>query len=98
MSKHTPGPWSTGEGKAHIVIYAPDGYAVADAMTYHGKRQADTEANARLIAAAPDLLAVLRTAVKNLEFAVHALQAPKPSAIREDLADAIALLARIEGK
>ena len=55
---HTPGPWHTGS-TIRTVIFAPDGYAIADAKTFHNMRQADTKANARLIAAAPDLLAAL---------------------------------------
>lgn len=59
MSKHTPGPWHTG-GKLDAIVYAPDGYAVAGCQTYHGLRdEACTAANARLIAAAPELLEAL---------------------------------------
>lgn len=58
---HTPGPWHVGTGKAAVVVYAADGYAIADAKTYHGRHTAPAEANAALIAAAPDLLAALRT-------------------------------------
>ncbi len=60
---HTPGPWHTGTGKAEIIVYATDGYAVADAKVYHGRHaEGEAEANARLIAAAPDLLAALKLA------------------------------------
>ncbi len=63
-AKHTPGPWHTGIGKAGRIIYAADGFAVADATVFHGRHQGDgpstTEVeNARLIAAAPELLAAL---------------------------------------
>jgi len=54
MSKHTPGPWHVGGAHGRIV-YAANRYAVANAATYHGRH--DDEANARVIAAAPDLLA-----------------------------------------
>ena len=55
MSKHTPGPWMI-EGKARNVTPHPiritgNGHAVAYA--FGGKRK---DANARLIAAAPELL------------------------------------------
>jgi hypothetical protein len=56
---HTPGPWHVG-GAIDSVIFAPDGYAIADAKTFHGRRQNDMHANARLIASAPDLLAALQ--------------------------------------
>ena len=62
-TKHTPGPWHVGglqgTGRAAIV-YSPDGYSICDCKSYHGKREwSEMEANARLIAAAPDLLAAL---------------------------------------
>jgi hypothetical protein len=71
-AQHTPGPW-TYEIKTAIaggtpqyagpVIYAEDDcehHAIADASCNHTCRLPhETEANARLIAAAPDLLAAL---------------------------------------
>lgn len=69
-AKHTPGPWSvdleTGQidaadGQATIgTIYGADDYPCLDdddegVQTYHG----ECRANARLIAAAPDLLVAL---------------------------------------
>ena len=52
---HAPAPWHLGESNPWL-IYAADGYAVADVRTWHG-RHPDIGADARLIAAAPDLLA-----------------------------------------
>ena len=59
MSKHTPGPWKADEG---MIVVA--GHCVA---TYHSRDACgeETEANARLIAAAPDLLAVVRMVVRS---------------------------------
>lgn len=52
MSDHTPGPWhAEGDGDWFDAV-DERGFAVAEAMT---------EPDARLIAAAPDLLAALRT-------------------------------------
>ena len=61
-ASHTPGPWHTGgiNPISAPVIYAADGFAVADATVYHRHHDGQTAANARLIAAAPDLLASLR--------------------------------------
>jgi hypothetical protein len=59
-TQHTPGPWHVGEGRASIIVYASDGYAIANAATYHPKER-DLEANARLIAAAPELLEAARS-------------------------------------
>ena len=78
MTKHTPGPWhintagSASRGKpfkiTEIYVYAPDTQDdtaicadVIDPVT-----QEPSEANARLIAAAPDLLEALQTIVKSL--------------------------------
>lgn len=52
-----PGPWHIGEANPWLV-YAADGYAVADLRTYHG-RHPDPKADARLIAAAPEMLEAL---------------------------------------
>jgi hypothetical protein len=64
MSKHTPGPWkvakpqkSHANGKLMYGIVGPE--IVADYEDW-----GFTEANARLIAAAPDLLEVLSEVVK----------------------------------
>jgi len=54
--KHTPGPWHTG-GQDDRIIYAADGFAVADATVFHGRPETH---NARLIAAAPELLDALK--------------------------------------
>lgn len=60
--KHTPGPWNaeaTRNGKTFEVYFgdAEAGETGAGWCTLSGANQAD---NARLIAAAPDLLAILR--------------------------------------
>ena len=64
---HTPGPWYLDDApdvKHPSVILADDGATiVAEAMTVVAE-QHDAEANARLIAAAPDLLAALIEAQK----------------------------------
>jgi hypothetical protein len=57
--KHTPGPWQSGG----CVVYGPDGAGVADLVAgvcnHNGRSPDETEANARLIAAAPELLKAL---------------------------------------
>jgi hypothetical protein len=56
---HTPGPWHvrSSEGQQSHVVYAADNYAIANATTYHGQHPLHcAEANAHLIAAAPELL------------------------------------------
>lgn len=66
MSKHTPGPWVIEENHeecygsllARWLILAKEGhgYALATAITDTDELRLEGEANARLIAAAPDLL------------------------------------------
>lgn len=58
---HTPGPWHRG-GRDGAIVYdsSPDGWAVANAVTYHGRASDEDRANAELIASAPDLLNALR--------------------------------------
>lgn len=72
MSAHTPGPWAADFGEAYAVT-APDKGRVAictnlkGAHGMGGRRTGDeVEANARLIAAAPDLLEALEVLVAEL--------------------------------
>lgn len=63
MSKHTPGPWHH-TTMLHGVqgIYGPDRYMVADAGNTR-RSVAEQVANARLIAAAPELLEALQECI-----------------------------------
>lgn len=69
MSAHTPGPWRiTRSGKSPCAIEADTtrGYALAKVYLANPetrKRAPEYEANAALIAAAPDLLAALEIAL-----------------------------------
>jgi hypothetical protein len=66
MSKHTPGPWRvTAKINTNIIRQArqDDGFDDYIASTWGGPH----EANARLIAAAPDLLAALIAALEDIE-------------------------------
>jgi hypothetical protein len=56
MAKHTPGPWLMKRiDKNHACIYDADGMCVV--FNAIAEPHSPTEANARLIAAAPELLA-----------------------------------------
>lgn len=50
MSKHTPGPWTQHEGEVWAKNYG------LISRSYYGKPDGEGAANARLIAAAPELL------------------------------------------
>ncbi len=62
MNKFTPGPWHTGEFEYKIVIYGADCFYLGSVSSpipdYLICEDEVTQANARLIAAAPELLDV----------------------------------------
>jgi len=69
MSNHTPGPWRVYENDIGIgvtpVSTSPD---VADLSGLDGGRPIEvTRANARLMAASPEMLAALKLAIPHLE-------------------------------
>lgn len=59
MSKHTPGPWTHDETWG--LILSRDGSEVAACHAGRSGSKAETQANARLIATAPDLFELVRT-------------------------------------
>jgi hypothetical protein len=67
--KHTPGPWRIGEYAVNDycpTIYGPDGFAICT-MEQGNVNIADiVEADARLIAACPDMLEALQLVVDGL--------------------------------
>lgn len=70
MSKHTPGPWfyDVHPDKSQAIFWDSRGYTVFHlSHTFPN----DVRANARLIAAAPDLLAALKDAVEIAESQGH---------------------------
>jgi hypothetical protein len=78
-TQHTPGPWTLDLGnigidmKNHVGVDAPDHGGIAQVVwvmdddASEGKNTPTCEANARLIAAAPDLLEALQDALCALE-------------------------------
>jgi hypothetical protein len=61
MNKHTPGPWGRNirPVSKYPIVYAGRNTHIARVIT-DGLEEAEAEANADLIAAAPDLLEALR--------------------------------------
>lgn len=55
MSAHTPGPWRAGTHEDWLQIYGKDGNRVAESIIAF-RDSMEAGLNARLIAAAPDLL------------------------------------------
>lgn len=58
----------------------------------------ETGGNARLFAAAPDLLRALQDAVSSIEYAAMTLEAPRKCAMRENIANARAAIAKAKGE
>ena len=77
---HTPGPWKVLVENHHI--YAKDSYPVASATSH--RKSEERLANARLIAAAPDLLAACE-----LMLTVYGLKQEAPHAF-ETMRSAVA--------
>lgn len=64
---HTPGPWRIGDA-GNTIFGAPNGTPSPDTIAYQiGEAKGAKRANARLIAAAPELLAACRAVVKESE-------------------------------
>lgn len=97
MNKHTPGPWTYTDGNMTPVgpqyIIRGRGAAVAEVFA---QRHTAAE-NARLIAAAPDLLAALR-ALANTADNADGNFAEYRHALRFSVQQARAAIARAEGK
>lgn len=69
--EHTATPWHVGGNRSRI-IYAEDGFAVADATVFHGHHEESSEANAAFIARAcnahDNLVTALQTCRDMLRF------------------------------
>jgi hypothetical protein len=65
MSEHTPGPWRASMGDLLRVMHGSDCICGVHRIGSRagGRRSEESEANARLIAAAPDLLAALQAVI-----------------------------------
>ena len=115
MSKHTPGPWFTGvsygfPGRVHAKLEAIGHVrrfvAVADVLLSQSERMGDREvlddernANARLIAAAPDLLEALRNALTQVADATSGYpERERHETPAATIARAEAAIAKAEGK
>ena len=91
--KHTQGPWHMGAGNGEGSIFSDNGrtrleiggttlYSIAQIT--RGWNESEDEANARLIAAAPEMLAALQSLAH-------------PMASDEDLQNALAVIAKAKG-
>ncbi len=66
QTTHTPGPWILEKGKAHDLIVDKDGTPIAEINTFIGPFGRDeNNANAHLIAAAPELLRAIELIINS---------------------------------
>lgn len=98
-AQHTPGPWQIVRHNHRIIVQDEDGrFQLADAGLADNRV---AEANARLIAAAPEILEALRRAAKRLEAVLRFHGAGQPEAAFETHADLQAAhfaIAKAEGR
>lgn len=114
--KHTPGPWQTLPEECDKPYFRIRGtmlgcrYKIANVLTpvyegVHAREAIETRANARIIAAAPELLEALMIAVEYIEYELkteknmyegfeHCSDIPK---IQDDLIKARAAIAKATG-
>lgn len=71
--KHTPGPWELHESVTHVRVVAADG----ENIWFEDKRCPRVIEDARLIAAAPELLAEVQQAVIQMEMAAECIQSKR---------------------
>ncbi len=98
MTKHTPGPWSLrGSTIRGPHLKDPEGRTriVAKAIWDKGTYIDETEANARLIAAAPELVEALEDLVCLAERAMR--ESDGEWMVDEELRDARAAIAKVRG-
>lgn len=88
MSRHTPGPWTYEQTHNDDIIWAGN-FEVAT-MVYDRNVVPAVEANARLIAAAPDMLEALELLVGELRYVPDVKEYAKEANAEIDRVDAIA--------
>ena len=101
-SKHTPGPWR----QSGLLIYGEGNYNIAAAKPFMRPRTvspddavSEARANARLIAAAPEMLAALRLVFEGGDILDRAAALGAFTEITQvDVAYIRALLSRIDGQ
>ena len=104
MSQHTPGPWtSQGKQTKHgegLTVTSQDGISII-AEIPGGLPFNEIEANARLIAAAPEMRLDLVMITEHIESWLTVLNGPEYASVREDMRREVAtiraLLAKVEG-
>ena len=100
QSAHTPGPWNCNRASAagrEIIVSEVSPVDVA-VLSHRDKSQSEINANARLIAAAPDLLEALEWCAETLAVFVADGSAAPESVIGKNLTTARAAIAKATGE
>jgi hypothetical protein len=66
IEQHTPGPWLLNDKAGYEYVLADDGFMIADCINFSRSEEIN-RANARLISAAPDLLAACIEFVRKVD-------------------------------
>ena len=107
QATHTRGPWHTGQGNGEGSIFCESGrtrlesggttlYPVCDIS--RGWDEGEDEANARLIAAAPDLLEALRGLLRETRQSVPNINVKKHFSLMVQMEEAKSAIAKAEGR
>jgi hypothetical protein len=97
-TEHTPGPWRVGNGSFVISDHPAPGITGSDDVHHYGGHlicESVSQANARLIAAAPDLLEALKILS---DYPISGGYALGPCISECDMQEIRAAIAKAEGK
>lgn len=97
MSKHTPGPWTVDRFKDKPPYLVGNLYEVVCVFDNHARMKDDhREGNAKLIAAAPDLLKALKAATVELSCLAAQVEAREGGSVIKALYQARAILDKVD--
>ena len=110
MSNYTPGPWGICGQSPWDVVNMDTGVIYSDSTSkriavsikagdgLNAPDEDETEANATLIAAAPDLLEKLETAVAIIDMMMDAIEATPPEACQQDFIAMVETIKQARGE
>ncbi|GFM89400.1 hypothetical protein PSCICO_47990 [Pseudomonas cichorii] len=93
MTKHTPGPWAVDESRHEGAINRKDPFrhiGMVSQFLHDASSRAENEANAKLIAAAPDLLSIAERVLAKLDHPVCCVTSSDAEELRAAIAKATA--------
>jgi hypothetical protein len=96
MSEHTPGPWMVGTRKPYVEVWGPMRMGASPILA--SMESEPREANARLMAAAPDLLAALKQCTARADKDLKEFFRSRTDECARDYALCMAAIAKAEGK